>query len=183
MAPKAENSGKLFGALAEFESASSLYHACEKVRDAKFRRWDAHSPFPIHGIEEAMGLPGSKLGYVVFVMGLMGAGGALLLQWWTNAVDYPFIISGKPLFSWQAFVPICFELMVLFSAFGCFFGMLHFNKLPQYYHSLFRSKRFERVTDDKFFISIEAADPRFDEAKTVQLLKDIGATHVELVED
>lgn len=176
-------SNKLFGALAEFDGVTSLVDACAKVRDAKYRRWDAHSPFPIHGIEKAMGIPPSKLGYVVFVVGLSGAIGGLLLQWWTNAVDYPFIISGKPLFSWQAFVPVVFELMVLFSAFACFFGMLHFNRLPQLYHSLFRSERFERVTDDKFFISIEAADPRFDEVKTVQFLKDIGATHVELVED
>ena len=174
---------KHYGALAEFSSPRALYHACEQVRDAGYRSWDAHSPFPVHGLERAMGLPPSRVGWVVFFAGITGAGGAMLMQWWMAAVDYPLVISGKPLFSWPAFVPVMFELMVLFAAFGALLSMLHFNKLPMFFHSLFRSERFERVTDDKFFISIEASDPKFDDEKTVKFLRELGAEHVELVED
>jgi hypothetical protein len=99
-----------------------------------------------------------------------------------NAVDYTFLISGKPLFSWPAFVPVTFELGVLFSAFGAVFGMFALNRLPQLYHPLFQSERFERVTDDRFFISIESADPNFDSEKTVDFLKSIGALEVELID-
>lgn len=184
MASGTDFSDKLYGVLAEFDTAKDILHAAEKVRDAGYVRWDVHTPFPVHGMDGAMGLRRSMLPWMVFVMGLAGAGGGLLLQWWTSAVDYPLVISGKPLFSWQAFVPIIFEMMVLFAALGCLFGMLHLNRLPTYYHSLFRSERFERATDDKFFVSIEAADPKFDARRTVQFLQNLdGAQHVELVED
>lgn len=175
--------GPLYGVLAEFATAPAIYHACEKVRDAGFTRWDAHTPFPVHGLEKAMGLKPSILPWIVLVTGLSGAAGGMLLQWWTSAIDYPLVISGKPFFSWQAFVPVTFELGVLFGALGAVMGMFFLNRLPQYYHSLFRSRRFERVTDDRFFVSIEAADPKFDARKTAQFLQDIGATHVELVEE
>lgn len=174
--------GDLYGALAEFDTAPAIYHACEKVRDAGFRTWDAHTPFPVHGLEKAMGLKPSRLPWIVLVTGLTGAACGMLLQWWTSAVDYPLVISGKPYFSWQAFVPVTFELGVLFGALGAVLGMFGLNRLPQYFHSLFRSRRFERVTDDKFFVSIEAGDPKFDPEKTVAFLREIGATHVELIE-
>ncbi len=173
--------GPHFGVLAEFESAAAIYHACEGVRDQGYTRWDAHTPFPVHGLDKAMGLPPTKLPWIVLGMGLTGASAGMLLQWWTSARDYPLIVAGKPLFSWQAFVPIMFELMVLFSALGCLFGMLGLCKLPQLYHSLFRSRRFQQVTDDRFFISIEAADPKFHHEETSSLLRGLGATHVELV--
>ncbi len=175
-------SGPLFGVLAEFDDAAAVFHACEGVRDQGYTRWDAHTPFPVHGLDRAMGLKPTVLPWIVFVMGMSGATAGMLLQWWTSAVDYPLVVAGKPLFSWQAFVPIMFELMVLFSALGCLFGLLGLAKLPQFYHSLFRSKRFEQVTDDKFFISIEAEDPKFDQAATAELLRGLGATHVETVE-
>ncbi len=174
---------ELFGVLAEFKSPAEIYHACEKVRDAGYDNWDAHTPFPVHGLDDAMGLSRSKVPFIALVGGLTGCGAALLLQWWTSAVDYKLVIAGKPFFSWPAFVPVCFEVMILFSALGAVLGMLHLNRLPQLYHSLFRSERFERVTDDAFFISIEAIDPKFDADQTAAFLKDIGAVHVELVED
>lgn len=179
---KKEQKTKYFGALAEFNTTAELYHACEEVRDAGFRRWDAHTPFPVHGLEKAMGLPASKVPWIVLIMGLLGATAGITMQWWMNAVDYPMVISAKPLFSGPAFVPVTFEVAVLFGAFGAVFGMLALNGLPQLYHSLFRSARFERVTDDKFFISIEAADPQFDPEDTVAFLEKTGASHVELVE-
>ncbi len=173
--------GENFGVLAEFESPRDLMQACEKVRDAGFTRWDAHSPFAIHGLPRAMGLRPSRLPWLVLVMGLGGAIGAMGLQWWTSAVSYPLVISGKPLFSWQAFVPITFELGVLGGAFGAVFGMFALNQLPTLFHPLFGSKRFERVTDDGFFISIEAWDPKFDVKSTREFLTGLGATHVELI--
>ena len=182
-ATKEQPATRRWGLLAEFATPRSIYHACEGVRDAGFTRWDSHTPFPVHGLDRAMGLRRSFLPWIVFVMGLSGAAGGLLLQWWTSAVDYPLVISGKPLFSWQAFVPICFELMVLFSAFGAVFGMFHLNRLPTLYHPLFSSERFERATDDKFFISIEAADPKFDENNTKRLLEGLGAVHIEVIEE
>jgi hypothetical protein len=172
-----------FGVLAEFESAADVYHACEKVRDAGFRKWDAHTPFPVHGLDKAMGQKRSILPLIVFVMGLTGASSALLLQWWTSAVDYKLVIAAKPFFSWQAFVPVCFEVMVLFSALGAVFGMLFLSRLPQWYHPLFRVERFKRFSDDRFFISIEAADPRFSADETPRFLKTIGATNVDVVEE
>ncbi|MBU54712.1 MAG: hypothetical protein CL920_38945 [Deltaproteobacteria bacterium] len=182
MTSKKEQNSKYYGALAEFPTPSSLYHACEEVRDAGFRKWDAHTPFPVHGLEKAMGIPASKVPWIVLVMGLTGCSLALLMQWWMNAIDYRFIISGKPLFSLPAFIPVTFELTVLFGAAGAVFGMLALNRLPQFYHSLFHSERFARVTDDKFFISIESVDPQFDVEDTVAFLEKIGAEHVELVE-
>ncbi len=174
---------KPFGLMAEFDTAQAVYHACEKVRDEGFTRWDSYTPFPVHGLDKAMGLPRSRLPWIVLVMGLSGAGLGMLLQWWVSAVAQPLIISGKPLFSWQAFVPVTFELGVLFGAFGAVFGMFGLNRLPQYYHSVFNSERFSRVTDDKFFIAIEASDPKYDEKKLKKLFKGLGATHIEVVED
>jgi hypothetical protein len=179
---EARSNTKLFGLLAEFETPAAIHHACEQVRDAGYTRWDAHAPFPVHGLDRAMGLTPSKLPFIALVGGLGGAGAAMLLQWYTSTVDYPLVISGKPMFSWPAYVPVTFEFGVLLGALGAVLGMLFLNRLPQLYHPLFHSKKFERVTDDRFFISIEAADPEFDEEKTAQFLKELGATHVEKVD-
>lgn len=173
--------GPTYGALAEFETPQALYDACEKVRDAGYRKWDAHTPFPIHGLDRAMGLPHSRVAWIVLVLGLSGAAGAVLLQWWVAVQAYPLVISGKPLFSWQAFVPVSFEVGVMGGALGAVFGMLGFNQLPMLFHPLFGSERFERATDDRFFISIESWDPKFDTGATVDFLRGAGATHVELV--
>jgi hypothetical protein len=172
-----------FGVLAEFETPAGLYQACEKVRDAGFRRWDAHTPFPVHGLDRAMGIPRSKVPLIVFGAGMSGAIGGMVLQWWVSAIDYKLIIAAKPLFSWQAFIPVTFETMVLFSAFGAVFGMLFLSRLPQWYHPLFRSERFKRFSDHRFFISIEATDPKFNSDETARFLEGLGARRVELVEE
>lgn len=171
------------GVLAEFASPDGLKAAAAKVRDAGYGRWDVYSPYPIHGMERAMGVRPTVLPWVVLAGGLTGAGGALLLQWWTNAIDYPLVVSGKPLFSLPAFVPIIFELMVLLAAFAAFGGALAFNWLPQFWHPVFGSERFKRVTRDGFFIGIEARDTKFNEAETAALLRDAGATAVETLYD
>jgi len=172
-----------WGLLAEFASAATLFTACERVRDAGYSAWDAHSPFPVHGLERAMGLRASRLPFIVLAAALLGLGGAFALQSWVHAVDYPLVISGKPFWSWQAFVPVTFEVTILLGALGAVLGMLHLNRLPRHHHPLFRSKRFERFSDDRFFISVEAADPRFDLDATRRLLERAGAAHVEVVEE
>jgi Ni/Fe-hydrogenase subunit HybB-like protein len=174
--------GPHYGILAEFATPADLYHACERVRDAGFTRWDAHSPFPVHGLSGAMGLRRSVLPWIVLVMGLTGAGLGFLLQWWVHSVAYPLVISGKPFFAWPALIPVTFEVAILFGALGAVFGMFGLNRLPMHHHPLFQSKVFERVTDDAFFISIESWDPRFDPSATRTLLESLGARSVELLE-
>ena len=174
--------GPYFGIVAQFGTPADLFHACERVRDAGFTRWDAHTPFPVHGLEGAMGIRRSFLPWIVLVAGLTGGAFAFGLQWWVHASAYPLVISGKPYLSWPAFIPITFELAVLFAAFGAVLGMLGLNRLPMHHHPLFQSKLFERVTDDGFFISIESWDPRFDAAATPKLLESLGAQRVELLE-
>jgi hypothetical protein len=173
--------GELFGALAEFATPAELYHACEGVRDAGYTRWDAHTPFPIHGLERAMDLKASRLPWVVLATGVLGAAAGMGLQGWVAAIAYPLVISGKPFFSWPAFIPITFELGVLGGAFGAVLGMFGMNQLPTLHHPLFAAKRFERASDDGFFISIESWDPQFDRDRTVDLLRRLGASQVELV--
>lgn len=170
-----------FAVLAEFATPDGLLYGCQQVRDAGFTRWDAHSPFPVHGFEKAMGLSRSWVSLFVLVLGLGGAAGGMLLQWWVSVQAYPLVISGKPLFSWPAFVPIMFECGVLGGALGAVLGFLLLSRLPRHHHPLFESERFERVTDDRFFISIETADPEFDETATRELLESSGATVVETV--
>jgi Ni/Fe-hydrogenase subunit HybB-like protein len=174
--------GPYYGILAEFATPAALYHACEKVRDAGFTRWDAHTPFPVHGLSKAMGLRRSALPWIVLVMGLAGAAAGFGLQWWVHTNAYPLVISGKPFFTWPAFIPVTFEVAVLFGALGAVFGMFGLNRLPMHHHPLFQSKVFERASDDAFFISVESWDPRFDPSATRALLKSLGARNVELLE-
>lgn len=171
--------GSLYGYLAEFETVGALLAACAQVRDAGFTRWDAHTPFPVHGLDAAMGLRTTKLPWLVFGAGASGAGLGLLMQWWINAVDYPLINSGKPHFSIPANVPITFEMTVLLSALTAFVGMLALNGLPRYHHPVFQSERFRRVTSDRFFITIEARDPRCRGEETARFLAGLGAVAVE----
>lgn len=170
-----------YGALAELAGPRELYQACERVRDAGYTRWDAHCPYPVHGLERAMGLRASRLPWIVLVLGLGGAIGGFGLQWWTHSLAYPLVISDKPLFSWPAYVPITFELGVLLAALGAVLGLLALSQLPTLHHPLFNSSTFEKASDHGFFISIEAADPKFDPNATVQFLREAGAAHVELV--
>ncbi|MBT4292595.1 DUF3341 domain-containing protein [bacterium] len=174
---------KLYGLLAEFDSPHQLVEAVENVRDQGFSKWDVHTPFPIHGMDGAMGIRGSRLPFIVLIGGLTGLVLATLLQWWTNAVDYPFLISGKPMFGLPAAFPVMFELTILLSAFATFFGMWGLNKLPKWHNPLFNNDRFRRATQDRFFIAIEAGDPKFDLEKTREMLMSLGSTAVEEVEE
>jgi len=175
--------GEVRGILAEFSNPGELLHAAEEIRDAGYRDFDCHSPFPIHGMEQAMGQKRSPLGFIVGIMGLLGGGGALLLQWWTSAVDYRLVVAGKPFFDLPAFIPVTFELTILLAAFGAVFGMFALTRMPRFFHPVFFSDRFERVTDDGFFVSIESSDQKFDAESTGEFLESLGSDHVELLVD
>ena len=174
---------KPWGILAEFESVPVLKLAAEECRRAGFRHWDVHTPFPVHGMNNAMGLKHTRLPLVVLGAGLTGMGLAMLMQWWMNAVDYRLNISGKPFFSVPANIPIVFELTILFAALTAFIAMLAMNALPRHHHPLFRSERFRRVTQDRFFISVEARDPLFDESRLRGYFELLGSVRVERIEE
>jgi hypothetical protein len=169
--------------LAEFTDVDGVMTAARGLRDAGFRNWDVHSPFPIHGIDAAMGIRPTRLPWMALIGGITGLFAGLLLAWWTNAVDYTFLISGKPRFSLPANIPVIFETTVLFAALATVFGMLLLNRLPTLYNPLLNAQRFRRVTDDRFMIVVEAIDQRFDAHRTPELLASLGAVHVELVEE
>ncbi|MCG3138022.1 MAG: hypothetical protein HJJLKODD_01878 [Phycisphaerae bacterium] len=181
--PLAEPARQSWGLLAEYLTVPELLAAAEKVRNAGYRRWDCHTPFPVHGLNDAMGLKPTILPWLVLGAGITGGSIGMGLQWFTNAFDYPFIIGGKPFFSVPACIPVAFELTILFAAVTALLGMLVLNNLPEWYHALFRSKQFRRATADRFFISIEAIDPLYSPEATREFLKLTGSSHVELIEE
>jgi hypothetical protein len=170
---------------AEVPSAAALFAAAEKTRDAGFKRWDVFSPFPIHGMDDAMGLGKSVVSFIVLGCGLTGTATALLLELGSALYLYPLVVQGKPtnIFTLPAFFPVIFELTVLFSAFGALFGMLAMNLLPRWNHPLFNWDRFGRATNDGFFLVVEASDARFSEKATREFLEGLGATNISLVYD
>ena len=172
-----------WGVLAEFANPAELLHAAQKLNDLGYKNFETWSPFPIHGMDDAMGLSGSKVPWITLGGGLTGLSIGLLLQWWTGAVDYPLVIAGKPYFAWQFALPVTFELSILLSAFGTVFGMFALNLMPRPYHPLDSVPAFKRVTDDKFFLSIEVSDPLFDMEKTKALLSELGGTGITDVEE
>ncbi len=178
------NEDRVYGVLAEFSDPGALYHAAEATRKAGYKKFDTHSPFPIHGMDKAMGLGQSKLGFIVFFGGtLVGCTIGIVMQWWMGAIDYPLNISGKPFFSVWPSMPVIFELTILFSAFAAVGGMLALNGLPRPYNPLFYSERFTRFSDDAFFLNIAADDKQFDLADVQDFLNSIGALAVEVIHD
>jgi len=185
---------RLWGLSAEFDNPAQILQAAERVREAGYSLWDCHTPFPVHGLDAAMGIKRTILPVLVFMGGLTGATLALVLQIFTNGTSlsiwalvwvtgYPFLISGKPLWSIPAFIPVMFELTVLLSALTAAFGMFLLNGLPRHWHPLFTNRRFLRASDDRFFISIDARDPNFLRTRTEALLKSLGARTVEAIEE
>ncbi len=172
---------KPFGVLAEFDNPADLMDAAAAVNKAGYKHFDTYSPFPIHGMDDAMGLKPSRLGWIVLAHGIIGLLGGIALQVWSMDLAYPHIISGKPNLNFPAFVPVAFALVILLSAFGAFFGLFKMNRLPKLHNPLFNSDRITKATDDGFFICIEAADPIFSEKQVTAFLKEIGATHTETI--
>jgi hypothetical protein len=172
-----------YGMVAEFENSADVLHAAMKVRDAGFRRWDVHTPFPIHGMDDAMGLANSRVGWFTFCGGVIGITAGMLMIWYMNMWDYPLVVGGKPLFSPLFAFPVSYEMTILLASFGTLFGMLFLNRLPRLYHPLLKNKNFAKATDDRYFIVIETSDPKYSPTETRKLLEAAGSKHIEIVED
>ncbi|MEM1041565.1 MAG: DUF3341 domain-containing protein [Bacteroidota bacterium] len=172
---------KNVGLLAEFSNPGELVEAVEAVRREGYTRIDTFSPFPIHGMDDAMGLKPSLLGYLAIGGGITGCSLALLMQWWMSEVDYPLNISGKPFFSIEASVPVAFELTILLSALGAVGGMFALNGLPKPYNPLFYSRRFARASDDGFFLHVAEADQSYDQTATAAMLRANGALAIDYI--
>lgn len=155
--------GNTFGLMAEFDNPSALVEAATKARLAGFRKMDAYSPIPVEALNEALGLKRTRLPLLVLLGGIGGGIGGFLLQAWSSAIAYPMNIGSRPHISWPQFIPVTFETTVLGAALTCFFGMWALNKLPQPYHPVFNVPAFARASTDRFFLVIEANDPRFGE--------------------
>ena len=191
----ASDSPELFGIIAEFDDVTAVTLAARQVRDAGYQRWDVHSPFPIHGIDPAIGIKPTILPWIVLVCGLTGMFlGLALTNWtmggtfsipspWGMLNPYEYLISGKPFLSEPAFIPVVFELTILLAAFGAVFGLFLLCKLPMLSHPLLSHPSFKRVTDDRFFIAIEAKDEQFDAEQTRALLESLEPLNIEEVQE
>jgi hypothetical protein len=173
---------KIYGVMGEFSEPDDLVEAGRKIREMGYTKLDAMSPFPVHGIDEAIGVPRSKLGWIVIGFSVLGGLTALLLIWYVGVISYPLVIGGKPLFDFSYSIPVTFELTVLCTAFATFFGMFLVNGLPRLYHPSFRHPSSHRASDDRFLLVIEAEDPQFDPQKSAEHLRSVGAAEVEVVE-
>lgn len=194
----AEDAVRVYGLAAEFDDVTAVTHAARAAREAGYRRFDVCSPFPIHGIDEAIGIRPTILPWIVLASGLTGMASGLVLTMftmsnWDIAVPgppgapplepYPFLISGKPFLSLPAFIPVIFELTILLSAFGAVFGMFLLNKLPMLYQPVFNSKLYARATSDRFVLIVDARDRKFDEAETAAFFAERGALDTELINE
>jgi len=176
----AHTKNETYGLLARFTTSAAVYNAAEDVRDAGFKKWDVHTPFPIHGMDDAMGLKRSKVPICTFIGGITGFLTGMAIVWFMNKFDYPLLIGGKPYWSMVFPFPVYYELTILFGAFGTFFGMWGINRLPRPHHPVFNSESFTKGNgDDAFFIVIEADDPHYDEVQTRALLENAGAVEIE----
>lgn len=169
----AEPAPTVYGLMAEFDTPTALVAAAERARLAGYRRMDAFSPIPIEELNEALGLRRTRLPLLVLLGGIAGCIGGFALEYWVSAIAYPLNIGGRPFNSWPQFVPVMFETTVLGAALTCFFGMWALNRLPQPYHPVFNVPAFARASTDRFFLVIEAADPRFDRQGTERFLADL----------
>ncbi len=172
---------KVYAVIGAFSKPDDLVDAGRKIREMGYTKLDAMSPFPVHGIDEAIGVPFSKLGWIVIWFSAMGTATALLLIWYIGAIDYRLVIGGKPFFDFSYTIPVAFELTVLFSAFATFIGVWAINGLPRLYHPSANYSQAHRASDDLFLLVIEANDPKFDAQGTVEHLRSVGAADVEVV--
>lgn len=161
-----------YALVAEFDTPEKLMDAAENARLAGYRKMDAYSPFPVHGLSDAIGFKSVAVPYIVFVGGICGTFFGFTLEWWTSVIDYPLNVGGKPFDSLPAFIPIAYEATILWAALSAFFGMWALNGLPRPYHSIFNTPGFERASQDRFFLAIEAEDRLYDTEATRSFLMD-----------
>jgi hypothetical protein len=179
-----EHRSHTYGVVAEFETAEQLIHAAEKTRLAGYQLFEAYTPFPVEGLPEAIGLKRNAVPLITLVGGLLGGLGGFFFQLWVSAVAYPENIGGRSLNSWPAFIPVTFELTVLGASLAAVFGMLALNGLPRPHHPLFNVDRFQkRASVDRFFLCIEARDPKFSVSDATRFLQGLKAASVNEVED
>ena len=164
----------IFGLMAEFVTAQDILDATRSARLAGYREMDAYTPYPVAGLAAELGMRRTRLPFVVLVGGLVGAGVGFLMQYYSMALNYAFNSGGRPPNSWPVFVPIAFELLILVGAFAAFLGMLFLNGLPRPNHPVFSVPEFERSSQDRFFLCIEASDPLFDRQRTAGFLSELG---------
>ena len=169
---------KPYGISAAFDTVPELYQACEKIRDAGYSQWDALTPFPVHGLDAAMGVRRSKVPRFSLAGGLTGFVTGMSFIWWAGALEYPLIVGGKPYFSPMFAFPVSYELTILFAAFATIGGMFFLNKLPMHYHPVLKAPQFVRASDDRFYIVVEANDPKFNVTATRDLLAKIGGKDI-----
>jgi hypothetical protein len=172
----------LYGIMGEFDNPSELVAAARHTYEAGYRRINGYSPYPIEELSEAIGFTRTSLPLIVLIGGILGGLGGFFMQYWMEVIDYPLNVGGKPYNSWPAFIPITFECTVLMAAFAAVLGMLVLNKLPQPYHPVFNAPNFALATRDRFFLVIEANDPRFSHDETTKFLNTVGARNVSDVE-
>jgi hypothetical protein len=169
---------KPYGLIAAFDTTPGIYHACEQVRDAGYKQWDAITPFPVHGLDAAMGIRRSKVPRISICGGIIGFCTGMSMIWFTDGKDYPLIVGGKPLFSPMFAFPVSYELTILFTAFATIIGMFIVNGLPMHYHPVQKAPNLTRLLDDRFHIVIEANDPKYNAAATRAFLEQIGGTDI-----
>ncbi|MFP4500497.1 MAG: DUF3341 domain-containing protein [Candidatus Hydrogenedentota bacterium] len=183
MSDASDKKTQVYGVIAEFEAPEPLLHAARRAYKDGYRAMDAYSPFPIEGMGEVIGMKSTGIPPLVFAGGVAGALGGFAMQHFASVIHYPYDIGGKPFFSWPAFIPITFELMVLLAAFACFFGLLGLCGLPRPHHPIFNAKNFDRASTDRFFLCIECRDRQYDAAGTRAFLEQFGPVQVSEVMD
>ncbi len=172
-----------YGLVAVFDKPGTIMKAAERVRDAGFKNWDVITPFPVHGMDQAMGMGRSRVPTFALIGGTCGFFGGMLMIYFMNYVDYPLIVHGRPYFSPLSSFPVSYELTILLAAFGSIIGMFLLNKMPMHYHPVLKWDKAHYGSNDKFLLIIESSDPKFDDKRTREMLQNLGSLEIDELED